>query len=251
MGLFSRIGGEELPHGFNMRDLGGWNVQGLTGAGALRTQPFRLVRSGLLNRADHSELKEILRYGSGVKYVLDLRGAQELAEWPDVLASQHGIEYRNICLLDVDLSAGGSLASQMAHGYIHMLANAPAMYDIFTWIGACAQRGDGTFLYHCTGGMDRTGVLTMLLLGLAGVSRDDICRDYLRSFALWNKVEEALWAPAGTYGYDELTSRRDLFLKVYDDVVARFDGIDGYLLACGIPATTLESIARWMRGQQG
>ena len=36
-------------------------------------------------------------------------------------------------------------------------------------------------LWHCTAGKDRTGVLTLLLLGTLGVSREDILEDYLIS----------------------------------------------------------------------
>ena len=33
-------------------------------------------------------------------------------------------------------------------------------------------------LFHCTAGKDRTGVVAMLMLKLAGVSDDDVIRDY-------------------------------------------------------------------------
>ena len=37
---------------------------------------------------------------------------------------------------------------------------------------------DGCTLFHCRAGKDRTGVVAMLLLGLAGVSDEDIVADY-------------------------------------------------------------------------
>ena len=40
---------------------------------------------------------------------------------------------------------------------------------------------EGSTLWHCTAGKDRTGILTFLLLGTLGVSHDDILADYLIS----------------------------------------------------------------------
>ena len=38
---------------------------------------------------------------------------------------------------------------------------------------------EGTVLFHCTGGQDRTGIMSMLLLMVAHVDYCDIINDYL------------------------------------------------------------------------
>ena len=43
------------------------------------------------------------------------------------------------------------------------------------------ESGRGACLFHCTAGKDRTGVLAMLLLDLAGVSGESILADYSMS----------------------------------------------------------------------
>ena len=42
-----------------------------------------------------------------------------------------------------------------------------------------ARVQDGAVLFDCTAGKDRTGIIAALLLGLAGVSDDDIVDDYV------------------------------------------------------------------------
>ncbi len=45
-------------------------------------------------------------------------------------------------------------------------------------VGCAEVPGVGCALFHCRAGKDRTGVIAMLLLGLAGVADEDIVRDY-------------------------------------------------------------------------
>ncbi len=44
-----------------------------------------------------------------------------------------------------------------------------------------ATSRDGTILFNCTAGKDRTGIIAALLLGLAGVSHTEIIADYALS----------------------------------------------------------------------
>ena len=45
-------------------------------------------------------------------------------------------------------------------------------------ISAMAQAGPGGILFHCIRGHDRTGIIALLLLALAGVAPDEIVADY-------------------------------------------------------------------------
>ena len=46
---------------------------------------------------------------------------------------------------------------------------------------AIADATEGGVAYHCGGGRDRVGQITMLLLALAGVAHEDIAADYALS----------------------------------------------------------------------
>ena len=64
----------------------------------------------------------------------------------------------------------------------------------------------GGVLFHCMGGRDRTGMITMLVLALVGVAPEDIAADYERSAGLCadaDAVAEGL-ARAGTSARDEV-----------------------------------------------
>ena len=64
--------------------------------------------------------------------------------------------------------------------------------NIATAVTAVGQAPEGAVVVHCAGGVDRTGLVTALLLRLAGVGLDDIGLDYAQS--------EPNWAPhVGTW----------------------------------------------------
>ncbi len=48
-------------------------------------------------------------------------------------------------------------------------------------LSAIAQAGEGGVLFHCMGGRDRTGIIAMLLLAIAGTEPESIVDDYLET----------------------------------------------------------------------
>ncbi|MGL5406233.1 MAG: tyrosine-protein phosphatase [Propionibacteriaceae bacterium] len=60
--------------------------------------------------------------------------------------------------------------------YVDMLEQGSASF--VRVISAIAEAPDGAVLVHCTAGKDRTGLVMALLLGLLGVSDEDIVDDY-------------------------------------------------------------------------
>ena len=57
--------------------------------------------------------------------------------------------------------------------------NAKTQYKKFFEI--LLDQNNGTILYHCSAGKDRTGVATALLLSALGVDRETVINDYLLS----------------------------------------------------------------------
>jgi len=45
-------------------------------------------------------------------------------------------------------------------------------------LDAIAQAPEGTLLFHCAAGKDRTGIIAALVLSIAGVGRETILDDY-------------------------------------------------------------------------
>ena len=94
-------------------------------------------------------------------------------------------------------------------------------------IRAIAQAQPGGVLFHCKRGHDRTGIIALLLLALAGVSPDDIVSDY--ELSIDPEREEILAR--------EHTTTRETLLAT----LASLD-IDGYLIAGGLSQTDLTAI---------
>jgi len=94
-------------------------------------------------------------------------------------------------------------------------------------IRAIAQAQPGGVLFHCKRGYDRTGIIALLILALAGVSPEDIAADYELSV---DPVREKLLA-------GQHTTTRDVILAT----LASLD-IDNYLLAGGLDQTDLDAV---------
>ncbi|MBI5352002.1 MAG: tyrosine-protein phosphatase [Chloroflexi bacterium] len=94
-------------------------------------------------------------------------------------------------------------------------------------IRAIAQAQPGGVLFHCKRGHDRTGIISLLLLALAGASPDDIVTDY--ELSVDPEREEFLAR--------EHTTTREVILST----LASLD-IEKYLLAGGLSQTDLDSI---------
>jgi hypothetical protein len=93
-------------------------------------------------------------------------------------------------------------------------------------------------------------MVSMLLLGTAGVSRDDIIRDYLYSFASVGEVERFMTSgeTSQTFGGSRLAGRMTTVSSVYDALVAAHDSVCAYLLSCGLEPTELERLRTRLLG---
>jgi len=159
----------------NIRDLGGYRT-----ARGTTIPTRRFLRSDCLHRMAPGGTDQLI--DEGLRCVIDLRTKREITQAPSLFDGMTGVEYINIPLFD-DLSPA-SLAKVDAPGthpllpmYIAALdTRGAAVRDILLSI---VQVDHGAVLFNCTAGKDRTGIIAALLLGLAGVSDEDIIDDYI------------------------------------------------------------------------
>ena len=148
----------ELPLGLvhNVRDLGGLAFTDEDG-GCGTTAAGVFLRAPSLRRLREADFAFLRSYGDGgLARVVDLRSGFEVSHWPDPYAGgRDGVVYTHVPMLDND---GASIAQVMT--------------------ALDSDGASGCALFHCRAGKDRTGVIAMLLLGLAGVSDGDIVADY-------------------------------------------------------------------------
>lgn len=155
----------------NMRDLGGYSID------LKNTTKFNaFIRSDNIVEVDNEEINYLRELG--ITTVIDFRKKEEIERKPNVLSKY--FDYYNINLL-------GDKAPENEHdvaiGYINIISNIETMHEVF----AIMSFIDGGIIYNCTAGKDRTGVVSMLLLMLAGVNETDIISDYIVSY---NNIKE-------------------------------------------------------------
>ena len=218
----------------NARELGGWQTpEGVTQYGVfLRTDMHEAVAP-----EDVAFLKDY-----GVTMDVDLRGASELRHHPDPLREEPWCEYVHLPTVEeteeknVDPSKFRPDPNfSMAAVYVRMAEDRKDwVRKVFEAFGRC----EGTAMYHCTLGKDRTGIVTALLLGNCGVSDEDIIADYSVTQVYLRRIIEiyrAKWPP------EEKDLVKPMFGTPPETMEAllghlneKYGGVPAYLRACGV-----------------
>lgn len=231
-----RTGILRLATDYNVRELCGYKTPwGLT-------LPHRFLRSGDTNELSEGDAGLLRAYG--VTMDVDLRSEFEVTRSPDVFADDPRVRYHNASLYSVnmhdsDLAEGDGMDDYLVGGYLAMLSNREAVRQVFSFM-ATAEPSD-CVLFHCAAGMDRTGVTSMLLLGLCRVSEHDILRDYLLSFASVDLVEDAL---RGSEEHPDLLTLANAMRTVRRRLVGGYGSVESYLASCGLTSRMLVSVRR-------
>jgi protein-tyrosine phosphatase len=236
----------------NVRDLGGHPTED---GGETR---FRaVVRADSVRGLSDEGWEALVDYG--VRRIIDLRWHEELAEDPP---RELPVEVVHIPLLggredgigreiDALLEDVRDPAVRRSLMYLEFLRRYPENFAAA--VTAVARAPEGAALVHCAGGVDRTGLVSALLLRLAGVAPERVADDYAAS--------EANWAPRTAVWIDEAEDegerefRRFLsrmppgaMLRVLETLDAEHGGVAGYLRASGMADEDLERARVRLRG---
>ncbi len=157
---------------YNARDLGG-----LPTAHGVSTKTGQLYRSALPRYVTPAGWEEA--YVAGVRTVLDLRSDPEVADETPVEAA--GLTRLRVSLDPWDDQEFWLNLKQRRWAgtplyFVPLLQRKPT--SVAAVVTAIAQAAPGGVLFHCAAGRDRTGVLSLLLLSLAGVDAHTIAEDY-------------------------------------------------------------------------
>ena len=166
----------KLENAYNVRDIGGYPTRD----GNI-TQWGSFLRSDGLHRLHLKDRKLILDLGVGL--VVDLRLPIELESSPNVFCDSKELAYAHRSFLDEDLLK--HIEEQPVEDRTHLRSDK----GYCLWLDHCqhsirdilvvlSENPGNASLYHCSGGKDRTGLITALLLGVAGVEDDLIAADY-------------------------------------------------------------------------
>lgn len=167
---------DKIKSMFNLRDLGGYACK--NGNKLSRTKNGVFLRGDSTSRLTKAEC-ELLKM-SGLTTVIDLRSAHEIKTNPSAFENFDGVSYINIPMLDNINSAISEKELPHSLGELYCMSLQNANEQTVKLMDLLANT-EGTVLFNCTAGKDRTGVTAMILLSLAGVSHDDIVSDYVKT----------------------------------------------------------------------
>lgn len=226
----------DLRSGFNVRELGGYEVAG--GETAYR----RFLRSGGLDMLSSKDQRRLYDYG--VRLVIDLRGDYEVETARDRITAMPGVRHLHASLFDINISdpnleRGDDEGGYLTLGYLTMLGNHDAVRRIFSFCASATP--DECVLFHCAAGMDRTGMTAMLLLGLAGASKQRIVADYCYSFGSVKEVDRFAFGTEEPLR-EELRLRRDAIQTAYDRLIEGYGSFAAYLEACGVTSDEMDRV---------
>jgi protein-tyrosine phosphatase len=161
---------------FNARDLGG-----LPTCNGRRTRWGAVVRSDRLSGLTSDGWSALVRHG--IRTIVDLqdedRRADDVEPRPAGLATLHiPLEDRSdTAFWDVWGASSGLYATPLY--YRAFLDRFPER--CISVLRAVARAEPGGVVVHCRVGRDRTGLIALLLLALAGARAEDIAEDYILS----------------------------------------------------------------------
>jgi protein-tyrosine phosphatase len=233
---------------YNVRDLGG--LPTLDGG---ETRWGAVIRSDLLGRLTAKGRQALLDYG--VRTIIDLRPPPEAQEAPSAFmepaADPDGPVYLNLPLEKYypHVSALIQKAQTRAEVYCIVLDHYPdAVADI---VRAIADAPPGGVVIHCHAGTDRTGVVSGLLLSLAGVPVDRIATDYavsqIRLRALYENQATKTGDEENLGFWSRPTATADMMHAMLAHVENTYGGVHHYLEQAGLSPAELARLKGRLR----
>lgn len=204
----------------NTRELGGYpTIQGT------KTCYNRFLRSDEPRNPSKRDIAYLCE--RQITTIIDMRGKKEAAVSPSPFAGMASFEY-----VHVPIEEGSDFPDsvQEVPGSYMKIAGSANLCKVFRAI-AHAPHG---VLFHCAAGKDRTGVVSAVLLLLAGVREDDIVENYMQTkennrkrFARFRKkfpeLDIRIVIPDKSY--------MTLFLQMFRE---KYSGVENYLRLLGL-----------------
>lgn len=217
----------------NCRDLGGYpSKYGCTKFG-------RFIRCGTVDRPTENDIKKLKELN--VTTVIDLRGDYEFQGRPNDI-ERLTENARHISLYELNVAEAKNIKITITKVYEYIIDGYKE--NIYSALKAVADAPDGAVLYHCFLGKDRTGILTMLLLTVAGVSEDDIVADYQLTYTyLENYMQthaETLWDTEPEMHYSLPQTMRSLLTYIKE----KYGSVEDYIRQIGIGDEDIEKIRK-------
>jgi protein-tyrosine phosphatase len=226
----------DLEGGYNIRDLGGYDT---VDGGQTNWRVF--LRAASLDKLTPEAQQSLVDFG--LQTIVDLRQPNELAEQPSVFATSTS----SPTYVHIDVLVEGTtrptppedLPSELrtAESYKYWIDERQA--GLLQTLKVLSAPGALPGLYNCAAGKDRTGLISALLLGLAGVPNETIVADYaLSAHYLWprdrDEFRRAHGSEATLEEFSRAYSAEQTMEIVLEYMQTKYGGIPEYVQEIGL-----------------
>lgn len=244
----------DLEGPVNFRDLGGYETA--EGRTVRRRHLFRSDALFRLTEADAAQVRAL-----GVTTLIDFRTPDELEQHGfggmDHLDAEHlhlptiDTTRRVLDLTDDEAQEVARALVTAADAYMMMLDRGSNAYASALRVVA---ESEAPVVFFCAAGKDRTGVFAALVLGLLGVSDEDIVTDYaltheviekihiLRTSASSDEDNERMASYAHLIGEDLRNAYPASMQSTIERLRERYGGFEGYASEIGVGPDVLDQL---------
>jgi protein-tyrosine phosphatase len=233
----------------NVRDLGGLPTED-----GGETRFGRIVRADSVRQLSDEGWAALVAYGVG--RIVDLRWDEELEADPP---RELPVEVVHVPLFGSrsDMDEINELVAELeppieSRRTTYLEALKRFSRNFAAAVDAVAGAPEGAVVVHCAGGTDRTGLVSALILRIAGVGREEIAADYALSGENWAPFMEE-WIGAA-----ESEQERDLrrlltvvpaeaMAGTLELLEAEHGSVRGYLREAGVSETSLNRVVARLR----
>ena len=237
-----------LDGAYNVRDLGGYATRD-----GRETRWHTIFRAAGMSDMTSDAQQTLL--DEGVRTVIDFRGKQELEESPNVFHDSPDVSYRHYNIIGEEIFAEWAVSpvtgipvDRLSTMYRTILDRRGEEFR--RTLATLAEPAELPAIYHCSAGKDRTGVVSALLLGIAGVPDDVIAEDYGLSAVYLHETWFTLGlAPEDStpenYTVDDYRAQwcpPEAMHKTLQHLGENYGGIEGYATSIGVTPEQIGSI---------
>ncbi|KAH8830255.1 protein-tyrosine phosphatase-like protein [Flagelloscypha sp. PMI_526] len=214
------------------------------GRSHFRLAPHYVYRSAELSgitEQGKSQLRAL-----NIKKVFDLRSDDEMKKWDSPLPSIEGIDVIRTPVFKKEDYSPEDIAKRYE---LYATGKNESFMQLYSQILESAGEAFGTilrhirdnpsepFIFHCTAGKDRTGVLAAIILRLADVDTENITADYAltrigrepgREMILARLLKEPMFQNNNQAALNLLTCRADTMAAFLDHFDEKYGGVDQY-----------------------
>ncbi|HAH76042.1 MULTISPECIES: tyrosine-protein phosphatase [Kandleria] len=226
-----------LDHMPNTRDLGGYETQD-----GHYTKAHHFVRaSGPYECSDH-DLDKLYDYG--VRVTIDLRSDFEKKAMASRFSEDDRFENIEINLLDTEVVkvVPEEVKEYKDLGGVYIYALEAHKQQIKEVFDVFLNHLYDCVLFHCSAGKDRTGIISALLLDLAGCHDYDIVKDYSESYSNNMEIIEQLEENMDEATRAYLNSSPRYMMIMMDFLREHYGSAYSYLLDIGLTEDEINDI---------